>query len=256
MPHISTHFAPRSRLSQSGLIALCLAGPLNVAFVGVAFYFSLFCLTLFQRLPVVVRNCIFMAAGVHLALVGMLVSQRAWCLPCISTTLAALATAIWLLIAYPKMLLPGILLIIAGSILGSVLLSIEAKAFTAQRQHLAQVVAQEIAHGHVPPVTGQMTLVVLTRNGCSHCAQLKAGPLPDAEKVFKGMLNVEERTAPDGVPTPTLVVLGRSNYFMVGVPTDERLTAFIRLALSAKIADSVPTGITLLPSGSVPQALK
>lgn len=230
-----------------------LTGPVNLALLGVAFYLVLFVLTLVERLTLQVRGSIFVAAGVHLALLGILISQRTWCLPCITTALIALAMSIWLLSTFPRLLVPGILLITTGSVAGSVGLSIEARTFAAHRQRAAQIAAVEVARAHAPPSVGQTTLVILTRSGCSHCAELKAGPLPDVEQVFGGMLNVEEQNAPAEVPTPTLVVLGRSNYFMAGVPTKEQLATLIRLADSAEIPESLPAGIMFLHLGPATQ---
>lgn len=86
----------------------------------------------------------------------------------------------------------------------------------------------------------------MTRAGCSHCAQLRAGPLCDAEDTFGNELHIEERTAGNGVPTPTLVVLGQRSYFMVGVPSKEQLVRFVRRANVPEIPARLPAGVFVL----------
>ena len=135
---------------------------------------------------------------------------------------------------------------VVGALLATGLTTAAARLTSAARERNAVAAARAILHGRGRPEPGYVSLIVITRSGCSHCAALKAGPLPELLRQMSDRLRLEEQEARGDEPTPTLVVSGRRDYVIVGVQPTQILRQAVELANAPQGDAGIPRGVIAL----------
>lgn len=190
---------------------------------------------------------IFFVSGVHLALVGLLISERTLCWPCVTTAAAALAAAGYLLVRLPTSISRASLLAVLGALAGTFGLAVALRFTAATQQRLAFAAALAVLPGYKPSVPGHVELVILARPDCRYCAALKAGPLPEVERMFGEQLEVREQAPPSPqTPTPTLIAIGCHAYVLAGYHDAAALEKLLHLALDPAKPQNLPASAGML----------
>jgi hypothetical protein len=220
----------------SGSCASCdgageIFGGKSLAAVGVVYYAVLFMAAVALGPSLFVYSGVLLAAGVHGGLLVILVHAKIFCVPCLSTALAALA-ALGCVIRCDSsnalrasFVIPGAAFVVQAGVLltGAVPAIAQARADTEQVVH-EQLGSPPVARGHV-------RLVVYTRPDCGYCIQLDRDVLPGLVREFGERLQVERRSAEQlpGIPTPTLILTGREQRRLIpGLPEVEDLRKVIQ----------------------------
>jgi hypothetical protein len=167
-----------------------------------------------SRQPVVVLG-VLAAMGIHLALVAIMATQHAWCIPCLLTAGSVCCAALTVLYG-AKSLAQPISALIAGVAIGITLFAVGQRIQAAATKRAALAAAHDYLRNQPLPAPGTVVLILLTRTGCSHCNALKSGSLRELELAMGDRLNVQEHQAPEGLATPTLIFHGERNVVSVG----------------------------------------
>jgi hypothetical protein len=211
--------------------ANALLGGMNLAPLGVAYY------SIILGAAVLLGPCTFafsgatVAATVHAVLLFLLFQRGVLCPPCIVAGLAAIGG---MTVSF---------FMDAGNI-GRASVTLPIAAFAS---HLALfalgVVTPRIPPGDPPaavredlhqnpdPQAGRAKMVIYTRSGCSYCEELERDVLPRICRTYESTLAVERRAAPEGLPTPTIVVTGKVRTVFPGLPPEKALERAVALAV-------------------------
>ncbi len=198
--------------------AASLIGGHGLGWAGVAYYGALIAWGYFrQPMERVGIWATFAAAGAHIILVTLLFKAKLLCLPCATAATGALLAASACVFrrefrgapeAWP---LPVLALVVL-----SLVLSMQA-ARSREYARIGNRLLTAVLAEHQPQAPGRVRLVLYERAGCRHCADFERTCLPRLKAAFGGTLLVEKRAAPDGIPTPTAIVLGGHPAFVVGL---------------------------------------
>lgn len=216
-----------------------LVGGLPLAPAGLALYSALLAawLVLPAALTPALPFILAVAAGLHLALLTLLLRSRHRCIPCLGVAVAVLAA-----LALADALHP-----VASTALGAVVVACLVVArwvFGLSRERLdlqlhdgALRLARTTLAEMVAPGDGQVRLVVYKRRGCLACSYYDMTIRPRLLEEFGDALVIEERRPAGGqlVITPMFVVRGSTDFLVVelgGEPMLERLREVIGAALA------------------------
>ena len=204
-------------------------GYLNLAIIGSVFYALLLGAMCAKGMNVWTLRGIFIAAGVHLILLVVLLRQRLLCPPCLITALGAFAAA-GLAWAHGKATGASNAAFALPLAAVLTLVAVVSEQQIAVRKN-ERLVRDLIVNLRKEPETteGETRLIIYTRPHCPFCTKLKSDVLPRAlAQVQK--VHVEERDAPKNLPTPTLIILGSQNSHFLGLPKQEDLVDSLRRA--------------------------
>lgn len=205
-------------LEWAGSCASCGSGRLSF---GIAGFVGYACLLAWAQLRGPSRPLyagVFVAFGVHLALVARMLAAGLPCGLCFGAAVGSTAAVAATILADREnlarfgMLLPGLALL---------------ATFEARRVH------SEASPASVAPET--VGIVVFTEPECPYCEELRSRVMPEIEKEFGARVQVRWRPASD-LPavrrTPTLILTpsrpGSQGRVIEGLPTVERLRGAIR----------------------------
>jgi hypothetical protein len=201
-----------------------LAGPLNLALLGVLFYTHLLLVMPARRARAYVVSGAFFASGVHLILVAILLRRHLVCPACYLTAAGAFAMAGLLLATEPSHRRRAFVIIPLAALLTVIarpLFRPASAAEVAQRKQIQLALDREASE---PPVTaGKVRLLIYSRPTCVRCQVLDERILPGIRRELGDMLEIRYRPAWKGLRTPMLVVRGETRTHLVGLPTTEML---------------------------------
>jgi hypothetical protein len=223
-----------------------LVGGLNLGAVGVGYYGLLLLTAIALERggskhttsvgSLYLRFGVLIAAGVHLALLVLLVRNRILCPPCLVTAAGALTAATAALLQdrryLPRaaMLLGAVVVVTyAGT---KVLRQYSGSTYARQAIKAARAIQAEralLAEQGRPP-KGHARMVVYVWPPCQVCRRFKAEVVVPLRKEFRGQLTVEERTVWKGMARPTVIVLGQKNTRFLGATPIGTVRGAIRLA--------------------------
>ena len=212
-----------------------LIGGADLGWLGVAFYVALLVAFALPRTRWAALWGVQAAGAAHLVMVGMLLANGVICPACLLTAVGAWV-ALGLSFAVEPKLLERVWIVmpaVAGMTLVG-MLALQARA-RAERQRHVRRAAESILHEHRDIASGRAVLLVFTRAKCKHCNTLKDEVVPPIVHSFGESLNVEERPAWQGLPSPTVVVVGADDTLVVfpGLPDLERLREAVSEAVKA-----------------------
>ena len=193
--------------------------------VGAVFYAILLGTAAITGRGLIVFAGIQIAAGIHGALLVILVHKGVFCPPCITVSIAAIVAFGVSIRLEPQNLvratyrLPASAFFLQALVFLSGGLSIpEEAAKVAQRKALEEIRSDGAQPG--------ARLVAFTRPDCGYCIDLERYVLPKLKAEFKDRLRIDLRPAGDlpGLPTPTIIIEGRAGRRMFpGLPPEEEL---------------------------------
>jgi hypothetical protein len=217
--------------------AASILGASGLAWLGVAFYGTLTSLAFLGRSPHRLATWMtFGAAGAHVVLLTLLVKTGLFCAPCVLTGAAALLAAVARLAerdfrpaldAWP---LPLAAMMVLGLAIHTQ--SERSREYKIAGDRLLASVRQE----GISTVQGRIFMIYYHRPGCRHCEEFEHC-LPKLEQSLGAKLTVEKRIAPADLPTPTIILLGRSARCMVGSQPCRNYTAACMQVLQESIND-------------------
>jgi hypothetical protein len=232
---LSTGQAIYSTACRACTRGAALAGALPVAAIGAALYAALLAVRLLAPTSPLWPLGLAAAAGVHLALVGVLARARLACLPCIATALLAW-TATALVAASGSATLSVRMAPIAAAGCGLALLATRhaRRAFRLAVDDNSHALARRVIAEAAPPSDGSVHLVVYKRPDCPLCAFYEASVRPALEQQFDGQLSIEEREASGGpTETPLIVIRGRTDFVLFGLAPE---TGYATIARAIELA--------------------
>ena len=207
-------------------------GGVNLAAIGAAYY-ALLLAAAYAGSARLVFDGAFAAAGVHLALVSLLLRYRLACPPCLITAAGAWVASAAALAIDPRSALHAVILAPVAVVAaedGTRVLRRQARIRS--RQEAEKATRQILEEGPAPP--DGVRMVVYRRPDCRFCEQFEKEILPALHQEFGERLNVEERLAWKRLATPTLVLVGRRATYYAGLPKLEEARAAIRYALTSE----------------------
>lgn len=233
-----------------------LTGDLNLAAVGTGYYLVLIglCAAWLIRskgqpdatsVPLPLTLGVLLAAGVHSALLLLLVKNRIVCPPCLVTAVGALLACGTLLAqGRPQLRRAAVILPLAAAVTfgGTRMLRARSQSdFVRQAKIAAYTVFEE--RRAVP--AGRAVMVVYMRPTCHVCAEFKQQVVSALRNEFPG-LTVEERKAWKGLATPTTVVLGKKNSLFIGYEGVGGMRQAVQVACGA-VSQPLPRTAIHLP---------
>jgi hypothetical protein len=167
-------------------------GPISLGGIGVVFYAALLGVTARRRVTPRMRAVVFIAGGIHLALLGVLLTRRILCAPCLLTGAGALLATLWLATGVSVQFRSIVICVVAGVFAGATGSIVAVRAADRVRIGEAVRAATALLAGRPRPADGRVDLIVFTREDCPHCRAFKADALPATLAMFGEILNVEE----------------------------------------------------------------
>jgi len=215
-----------------------LVGGINLAALGVVYYVALLAAAWRAWKSPLVTGGILVAGGVHLSLAGMLLAHRIFCPPCFLAAAGALwacLVLVWLgdsaTLWRAAALVPVVALLTnvgAGTL--------RRQAEKRDRREAARAAEKVLAERH-SAANGRVRMVVYVRRDCSYCERFKSEAIPALRQEFGGRLEIEERPAWKGLPTPTIIVLGKESTLFPGLPDE-----LAELHEAVRLAGALPGG--------------
>jgi len=223
----------RGKSCQTCKMASGLSGGLPLARIGTAFYLLVLLATFLPRSAPAAWS-LAAAAAAHVVLVTLLLKHRIICKNCLLIAAAAIVAAITTIALAPSSNLPAILAAPAGGVL--ILFAIGIAAASAARRSVqeAERLLAEIGKDLPPVASGTIKMVVLAKPQCWACEFLKETVLPELEREFAGIMEVEFRPAPPGTPAPTLLIYGKNPMPFIGAAPADQIAPMIRMVLGQK----------------------
>ena len=222
--------------SASGIL-----GPVNLAAIGVGAYAALLAAA-FLAPPRFATRGLCLAAGAHLLLLALLLILRIPCPPCIATGAAVMLSATALGITRALSVNALLRWLATGTIAAALAIVPLMRIESARRERVALAAAIKISAHEPTPAAGSVKLIILIRPGCKHCEHFQAHTLADLRRTRGPEVTVEFRPAPEGVPTPTTVILGIHRFAMQGDRSIADLSAIVDVA-AGRAAGRIPPGI-------------
>lgn len=213
--------------------ARALIGGFQLGWIGVVFYAALAVGFWRWDRTALAGGLLLAAIGAHLTLVVFLLRNGILCPPCLVTASGALLAGmgLWLPGATPVRLRQWCLPV--GALVTLVALLVQQRIALVHREEIRrQILATVLAERRVVPV-GEVHLVIFERADCRYCARFEREMLPTARRGFTGKLTLDKRQADENLPTPTVVVLGRTNLCFVGLPAQMKLASALDQALAS-----------------------
>lgn len=206
-----------------------------------ATYYLLVCWSFFEfKRSRWAASAIYLAVGVHLVLLLILLNHRLFCVPCCLCATFVTIAALSLLRRF------SLKLTVTAVVCGAVLCG---GSFAGQRYYTRLVVennTKKIVHFSKWPAQqhGPLQIAVYAWDKCPKCRAFKSTTLKTAEKRFGKSINIELREAKVGMMVPTVVVGGRHPEILIGSePCSEDLIPTIDQNLAKLTALSSKSGI-------------
>lgn len=208
-----------------------LIGGLGLAALGVLFYAHLLFVLMMPRARPYFSVCVLFAAGVHLALVALLVRRHIVCPACYLTAAGAFVMA-GLSMGMQRRNLRRALIIVpiaaTLTVIARPLFPIAGTADITRQKQIRLALAREEAEPAV--AAGRTRMIIYSRPACSLCQELRTELLPEIRREFGPTLDIEYRPAWEGLRTPTLIVRGKRRTHLVGLPSLDTLRQAIQFS--------------------------
>lgn len=209
-------------------------GGLDLAPLGILFYAHLLVAIVLQGVSPYVQRCAIVAFAIHLTGTWLLLSYRITCVPCLATAASALQLLVVVSLQNGRRLHKPALLLAAFTVSFVGVMSVVGSPLEVfdSRLILKSLIAQERDRTarRVASVSETVRLVVFERAGCLLCAKLRRELIPPLVRDYSSKIEVEFRRAPPNLPTPTVVVVGKSVGGSVGLPDAEELRRMVKAA--------------------------
>jgi hypothetical protein len=176
-----------------------------------------------------------LAAAFHLVLLVLLVHRGLLCPPCIVTGTAAIAAMIVSFVIDPANLGRTSLTLPLGAVACHAILFASGAVAVGPRSG-GQLAANipEPREERAPLPHGTASVLIYTRPGCRYCDELERDVLPAIVAEFGDALEVERTPAPEGLPSPTIIVRGAVRTVFPGLPPSSDLAGAIARAIGGK----------------------
>lgn len=220
----------RGKKCSTCQMASGLSGGLPLGRIGIAFYLIVLSAT-FLRASAPAAWALAVAAGAHAVLASLLLVNRVICRNCLLTAVAAMVALASAILIDPSHNAWALLALPIAAV--AALIGIGAAAASAARRgmQIAERLLAQAVKENGPVEAGKVKMIVLNKPGCHACEFLKASVLPELEKEFAGVMEVEHRLAAPGTPAPTLLILGKKPLPFIGAAPAEAIAPTIRMAL-------------------------
>lgn len=223
-------------VKSSGSCSSCgeanaLAGDLDLASAGVAYYALLLSSGILFGPSRFFFFGVSIASAVHFVLIGLLVENQIFCAPCFVTGLSAMSAMVASFavdrvnLARASTALPAAGL---AALVGLHMLGVHAAVERVEETRRQVSLLSESVRA---PAPGRARLVAYVRSGCRWCDVLERDVMPRIRRNFGGSVSIETRRAPPGIPTPTIVVSGSQRTVFPGLPETEAIERALELAL-------------------------
>jgi hypothetical protein len=218
----------RGKSCQTCHKATSLTGGLPLGRIGTAFY-GMVLLATFLPGSLPAAWALAAAVGAHVVLVILLFSQRLFCRNCLLIAAAAVLAATTTILIDPSHN--------AWSLLAA---PVGAAALARRSMKRAEILLAEAAKESGPIAAGTVRMIILSKPGCYACVLMQDQIVPELQKEFDGIMEVEHRIAPEGTPAPTLLILGKNAVPFIGAAPAEAISPSIRMALGHNPAQLTP----------------
>jgi hypothetical protein len=229
----------RGKSCQTCHKATSLTGGLPLGRIGTAFY-GMVLLATFLPGSLPAAWALAAAVGAHVVLVILLFSQRLFCRNCLLIAAAAVLAATTTILIDPSHNAWSLLAAPVGALATLVGIGISAAALARRSMKRAEILLAEAAKESGPIAAGTVRMIILSKPGCYACVLMQDQILPELQKEFDGIMEVEHRIAPEGTPAPTLLILGKNAVPFIGAAPAEAISPSIRMALGHNPAQLTP----------------
>ena len=164
-----------------------------------------------------------LAAGVHVVLMTLLVHRGIFCPPCFLTGGAAITAMVLSLRFQPANAIHVGIALSVAAVVTSIFLRLGA---TYEADRISATITSSIADPSQtihPQTPGTVQVFAFVRDGCHYCDLLEDDLFPVLREEFGDTVSIETKPAPDGIPTPTIVIDGAIRTVFPGLPPLERL---------------------------------
>jgi hypothetical protein len=181
------------------------AGGQALAKAGVLYYLLLLGAAFRLGPSLLVWRGVLLAAGIHAALLVVLLTRGAPCLPCLVTGAGAIGAAVLSCCFEPCNLARASIVFPAAALVTQV--TVLALGMFPGLETSGTKSSPPVARAFTP---GMAKILIYERSDCIYCRRLRDEVLPGLTKEFGRRLEVEHRSADDlpGLPTPTIILMG------------------------------------------------
>jgi len=235
---ILTAFAASLWLAFGGLgcdacgQAKAVIGNVNLGVIGALYYAVLLGFLLRAGYRTRLLQAMTLAAmGVHLVLVVILWMLHIGCVGCLIAA-ASVFIAGGAIIADPEFSLDRHFLVFPATAAAALIaFTVNQRIVAAAHQKRVDSLMAELRSNEAP-ANGMVKLIVYTRPGCRFCRELETKTLPGVLRGMQDKVTLEpSRKAPDGLPAPVIVILGKHDRAFPSLPSLSRLKQAIAEAL-------------------------
>lgn len=208
-------------------------GGVNLGVVGLSYYGALLLVLVRRGESRLSRAAILAAVGVHLVLVVFLMRLEVFCPACLLTACGAALAGTAVIARKDFDLRRNFWPLPTAAVMTLALVTWQQRAQAIAWQAQGDQLLAEVLHENIQVPADQVRLLVFVRPGCKYCERFEREIVPKLTNHFGNALTMENRPAPEGLPTPTVIILGRENHALVGMPRFSRLTNAILSALNS-----------------------
>ena len=199
------------------------AGGPGLALLGTIAYSCLLAMGLFLGPTRLFLLGTSLAGGIHLVLMILLVHRGVFCPPCFLTGGAAItAMLLSLRLRLPHAMHAGVALSVAA-----VVTTLSFRLDAPDEQRTPSVILDPSvppqSHSTLSRTPGIVQVLAFVRDGCHYCDLLEDDLFPVIKEEFGDTVSIKTKPAPDGIPTPTIVIDGANRTVFPGLPPLDRL---------------------------------